>query len=228
MPYSKQRYKKHIGAYKRSFRPGYRACGSMVLSDAQRALYKVGKLKALLNVEYKHHNIQGISTTVTDAGVITNCSLLSQGDTSQTRDGGSVKFTSLRLAYNIKINASATNTTFRVMIVHDKQTNQAQFTLADLLFDATTVDNIVSPYNVNNASRFNVLYDRLHTLSSTGSTSNVSRIIHKKLNMKTRYDAAVGDITDLTQDSISLVFIADEVTNDPGITFNYRSRFIDN
>ncbi len=211
----------------RSKRPGYKACGSMVMSDAQWALKKVATLKSLLNVEYKHHNIQGIATSITDAGILTNCSLLSQGDNSTTRDGGSVKFTSLRFAYNIKMNASATNTTVRIMIVHDKQTNQAQFALADLLFDATTVDNIQSPPNINNASRFNILYDRLHTLSAA-STTNVQRVIHKKLNMKTRYDAAVGDITDLTQDSISLVFIADEVTNDPGITFNYRSRFIDN
>ncbi len=224
MPY-KRGYKRN---YKRkAYRPGYKACGTMVLSDAQRALYKVGQLKSLLNVEYKHHNVQTVNTAVTDAGTLTNLSLLSQGDTSQTRDGGSVKFTSLRLAYALRINASATVTNFRIMIVHDKQTNQAQFTLADLLFDATVIDACFSPPNINNASRFNILYDKLHTLNST-SNAEINRVVYKKLNMKTRYDAAVGDITDLTQDSLTLVMVADQATNDPSIIFNYRSRFIDN
>ncbi len=116
----------------------------------------------------------------------------------------------------------------RVMVVHDKQTNQAQFNLADLLFDATVTDALFSPYNINNASRFNVLYDRLFPMSVTGNSAKIARVVHKKLNMKTRYDANVGDITDLTQDSMALIFISNQVTNDPTVSFNYRSRFIDN
>ncbi len=114
------------------------------------------------------------------------------------------------------------------MVIHDKQTNQAVFTLADLLFDATVADAIFSPPNINNASRFNILYDRLHTMAINGNSANIARIVHKKLNLKTRYDAAAGDITDLTQDSMALVFIGDQPTNDPAVSFNYRSRFIDN
>ncbi len=81
--------------------------------------------------------------------------------------------------------------------------------------------------NINNASRFRVLYDKVHTLNSA-SNAEINRLVYRKLNMKTRYDANVGDITDLTQDSLSLVVIGDQVTNDPSIIFNYRSRFIDN
>lgn len=216
------------GKSKRKYtRPGYKACGTMVLTDAQRALYKVNALKSLLNVEYKHHNVQLLNTAITDAGLITNVSLLSQGDSSTTRDGGSVKFTSHRLSYNWSLSTSAVTTVVRVMIVQDKQTNQAQFTLADLLFDATVNDAVYSPPNINNASRFNILYDKVHTLCENGR-ANLHRIIHKKLNMKTRYDANDGTIADLTQDSISLVFIGDQTTNDPILSFNYRSRFIDN
>ncbi len=223
MPY-KRGYKKRN--YKR--RPGYKACGTMVMSDAQWALKKVATLKSLLNVEYKHHNVQATDSSITDAGTITNASLLTQGDSSITRDGGSVKYTSFRLAYSWKINSNATDTFVRVMVVHDKQTNQAQFTLADLLFDATIKDAIYSPPNIDNASRFNILYDKVHNLTINGQNRSVYRNIHKKLNIKTRYDANAGTVADLTQDSISLVFIGDETTNDPALSFNYRSRFIDN
>ncbi len=215
------RKKKKYGRKKRSPYGGY-------LNTASKALSVAYAVKRLVNVEFKHHNVVQQAQAVTDAGLITNLSLLSQGDSSTTRDGGSVKFTSLRLSYMIGIHASATLSVVRVMIVHDKQTNQAQFTLADLLFDATIVDNILSPYNINNASRFNVLYDKVHTLNIAGSSGMLQRTIHRKLNMKTRYDANVGDVTDLTQDSLSMIFISDQPTNDPNLSLNYRSRFIDN
>ncbi len=224
MPYKRSSNKR----MRKYYRPGYKACGQMVLSDAQRALYKVNNLKKLLNVEYKHHNISTNSTAITDAGLITPLTNLAEGDTSTTRDGGSVKWTSFQLAYDWTINASATVTRVRLMIVQDKQTNQAVFTIPDLLFDGTIVDNIYSPYNINNASRFNILYDKVHVLTINGSNRSVYRKIHRKLRLKTRYDAAVGDITDLTQDSLALVMIADQTTNDPILRFGYRGRFIDN
>ncbi len=225
MPY-RRAYKKRYN--RKPYRPGYKACGSMVLSDAQRALYKVNKLKNLLNVEYKHHNILAQNSAIPQTGLITNLSLLSQGDTALTRDGGSVKFTSFRLSYALRINSSATQSPTRVMVVHDKQSNQAQFTLADLLFDATAVDAVFSPINVNNASRFNILYDKLHCLNIGSSASGICRVINKKLNMKTRYDGNDGTVADLSQDSMTLIFISVESTNTPDASFNYRSRFIDN
>ncbi len=215
-----RRYKKYKKRYKKK--------GTDYLGTASKALSVAYAVKRLVNVEFKHHNLQVLDTAVTDAGNILNLSLLSQGDTSTTRDGGSVKFTSLRLSYSLRIHASAAHTNMRVMIVHDKQTNQAQFTLADLLFDASVNDNIYSPPNINNASRFRILYDKVHTLNASASNSQITRQVYKKLNMKTRYDANVGDVTDLTQDSMSIVFIGDQTTNDPVHSFNYRARFIDN
>ncbi len=215
--YRKKRYKRS----KRSSYGGY-------LTTASKALSVAYAVKRLVNVEFKHKNVQVLGTAVTDAGLITNVTFLSQGDTSTTRDGGSVKFTSFRLSYSLAINASAVTSIVRVLIVHDKQTNQAQFALADLLFDATIVDALFSPPNINNASRFNILYDKLHPLTIDGSNALVTRTIHRKLNMKTRYDANDGTIADLTQDSISVIFISDQVTNDPNVNFNWRSRFIDN
>ncbi len=198
------------------------------LGTASKALSVAYAVKRLVNVEFKHHNVQQLNTSITDAGLIVQLSNVGQGDNSQQRDGGSCKFTSFRLAYQFRISQSAVSTIVRVMVVHDKQTNQAVFTLADLLFDATIQDAIFSPPNINNASRFNILYDRLHSMAINGNSANIARIVHKKLNLKTRYDAAVGDITDLTQDSLALVFIGDQATNDPAVSFNYRSRFIDN
>ncbi len=221
MPYKKQYQRRRYARKKRSPYGGY-------LDTATKALTVAYAVKRLVNVEYKHKNTLVKGIAVTDAGLITNVSFLSEGDNAISRDGGQVKFTSFRLSYSLAINPSATTTLVRCLIVQDKQTNQAQFTLADLFFDATIVDVLFFPYNVNNASRFNVLYDKLHALTINGSNRLITNTIHRKLNMKTRYDADDGTIADLTQDSLTVLFISDQVTNDPTVNFNWRSRFIDN
>ncbi len=222
MPFHKRYTKKRYGK-----RPNYMAMGRQVMTDAQRALTLARTVKSLINVEYKRHTVLQQATAVTDAGTILQVSAIPQNDSSQGRDGGQCKITSFRFAYNITQSASASRTLFRVMIVHDKQTNQAQFALTDLLEDGTVVDAIHSAYNINNASRFNVLYDKVHALSTANEVS-VYRTIIKKLNLKIRFDSSAADVTDLSQDSLALVFIGDQVTNDPSIAFNWRLRFIDN
>lgn len=221
MPY-KKRYKK------RTSRPTYMGCGRMVMSDAQKALALARGVKALLNVEYKFHTVSATTQSITDTASATALTNLSQGDTATTRDGSQVKFTSLRFGYNLKSNPSGTMSTVRLMLVHDKQTNEAQATATDVLQDSTPVDAIISAYNIDNVSRFNILYDKVHTLVNTSSVGQVTRTIHKKLNLKVRYDGNAGDVTDLTQDSIFLIMVASTTTNDPAISFQIRLRYLDN
>ncbi len=220
MPY-KKRYSK------RNARPSYMGCGRMVLSDAQKALAVARGVKALLNVEYKFLTVIGQAQAITDTASNTNLTLLVQGDTTNTRDGSQVKFTSIRFSYFLKVNASSLNNLVRVMLVHDKQTNGAQASATDVLQDATPIDAITSAYNIDNVSRFHILYDKVHALSN-GGTSAIHRTIHKKLNLKVRYDGNAGDVTDLSQDSIFLILVADQVTNDPTISFQIRLRYLDN
>ncbi len=197
-------------------------------SQAAKALAMAKRNRSMINVEYKHHTVSQLLTTVTDAGTIVQLTAIPQGDTDIQRDGGSCKLTSLRLAYHMIINGSAVQTQVRVMIVHDRQTNQAQFTLADLLADATVNDAILSPYNVDNRRRFGVMYDKVHQLTIEGNNRAINRIFSRKLNHKIRFDGAAADVTDLTQDSLSLVLIGDQATNDPSVAFFYRVRYVDN
>ncbi len=220
MPY-KKRYRK------RTVRPTYMGCGKMVMSDAQKALAIARGVKALLNVEYKSHTVTAAALAITDSASATNLTLLVQGDTDITRDGSQVKFTSLRFGFTLKSNASATRTNVRIMLVHDKQTNQAQATATQVLQDSTPIDAIISAYNIDNVSRFNILYDKVFSLDPS-YIPTLSRVVHKKLNLKVRYDANAGDVTDLTQDSIFLIMVSDQVTNDPTISHQIRLRYLDN
>ncbi len=221
MPYKK--------SYKRKYkaRPGYISCGKMVMSDAARALQMAKYLKGIVNVEFKNHDVQQIGVPLSNAVTITQLTNIAQGDTTLTRDGSSCKVMSIMLNYTLQVNSSAAGIVIRIMLVHDKQTNQAIYTSGDLLADTTIVDSLVSPRNLDNKLRFTVLYDRVHTLSVTNN-QKLNFKVYKKLNIKLRFDNAAGAITSLTQSSLSLVNWSDEPTNEPSITSFVRLRFVDN
>lgn len=90
------------------------------------------------------------------------------------------------------------------MLVQDKQTNGAIYAAADLLQDASTQDIIVSPKNADMNRRFRVFLDKNHPFSVNASGTQFYRKFHK-MNMPIRYDANVGDITDLQSNSLSLL-----------------------
>ncbi len=211
-----------------SSRPGYGSCAKMVYGDAQKALTLARSVKRLLNVEIKNHDVQQTAIAIINSGSIIQLSNIASGDTTNTRDGAQVKMVGYDLNFQINQNVSATAMTFvRVMLVQDKQTNQAIYAIGDLLEDTSDDDIITSPRNLDNKNRFTVLYDRIFVLSKNGTNGAVVRKYVKK-DVLLRYDDSTPSIADLTQNSLSLVQISSEVTNVPSITFFGRLRFIDN
>ncbi len=222
MPYKKSYNNNKNGSHKSS----YGACGRMVLSDASKALRIAESVRRLINVEYKFIDtisLQAISTTP----LIIPLSNISQGDTTITRDGSQIKCLSIQFSYFWTLNASAAVTTMRVLLVKDKQTNQSLYAAGDLLSDITASDAINSPYNRDNRKRFNIMYDKIISLSDSN---------HKQMHfgMKfsqeqiLRYDANAGTIADLTQSSYSIMLVSTEPTNTPVFTSFVRLNFVDN
>lgn len=211
-----------------SKRPGYQACGKMVWGDAQKALKLAQRLKKLVNVEYKTRETAQTALNVID-GIGSHIFLcgIQRGLTTNDRDGSQVKATSIQLKYTISQHASATLTSFRVLLVIDKQTNQAVFTTADLLQNVTNIQSVVSFRNLDNMHRFNVIYDKVHVLSSNGSHMQQGYFA-KSLQLLLRYDADAGTIADLTQNSITMVVISNEPTNTPTMSAAIRIKFVDN
>ncbi len=219
MPYKRNYSKK---TYKR---PGYRACGKMVYGDAKKALIMARGVKRLLNVEIKFFDTQLVSA-MNNSITITQLTNIPQGDTGITRDGSQCKMLGLAFDYFIAVHASAVSTICRVMVVVDKQTNQAIYDDSDLLEDTSSVDSIVSPRNLDNKHRFTILYDKRHNLSAANATVHVKTYIKKDLLL--RYDASTPSIADLTQNSLSFLMVSNESTNTPTIASFSRVRFVDN
>lgn len=200
----------------------------MVYGDAKKALAIALATKRLLNVEVKNHDVQTSALNVTTTPVVLQITNIAQGDSTNQRDGSQCKVTQLELRFQVLLNGSSTRSSFRLMVVCDKQTNQAVYTAADVLQDITSTDMIVSPINLDNKHRFQIIDDIITHVGDGGDGRikqfkkfyNMSKII--------RFDNAAGAITSLTQSSLSLLFVSTEGTNGPLIQLFSRIRYIDN
>ncbi len=218
----RNRRKRTTRRYKRF---AYGAVGAYYGASLATGLYNI---RHLLNVEKKNFDTELTNGTLPGTtGAIQQLTNIPIGDTVGARDGNQCKLISVYIRGNVRQNASATQTVCRFMLVLDKQTNGAIYTLAQLLNNVTADDNVVSPLNLDNMYRFIVLWDKVITLSDTGSTVKFFKF-YKKLDLKLRFDAAAGTIADLTTNSLSIVRIGDEATNLPTVTYSVRLRFVDN
>ncbi len=232
MPYYNKRYsgyKKRYTKrrrYQKSRSGRYLGYAGTAVSTASKALAVAYGIKKLMNVEFKFHDVQ-TTTTLNDAPAIIQLTNIPQGDTDQSRDGAQVKLTRLSIKYTIAMNASANASHVRVMLVHDKQTNQAIYAATDLLSDVTVNDSIVSQLNLDNKYRFHVLYNRVHNFSVTGKQLTYQEV-NKEIDMRLRFDNSTPSIADLTSSSLSLLFVSNEPTNQPSLTLFARLRYVDN
>ncbi len=200
----------------------------MVISDASKALALARGVKRLLNVEFKNHDLlQGAVGIPDGVGTIFQLTNIPQGDTGTSRDGANVKITSIYIKGIMILSSSANSTVYRIMLVEDKQTNQAIYSTADLLADTGNVNSLVAPLNLDNQFRFNVLYDQLSVVDD-GAKKSLPFKIFKTVNKRLRFDASTPGIGDLRSSSYSLLMISSEPTNTPSMRFFSRFRFVDN
>lgn len=227
MPYYKKKYRKTKG--KRYKTNNFMSKTTKALSLASKGVAMAYNIKKLLNVEYKFHDVQvnGTSFGTNGSQVITQLTNIAQGDTSITRDGAQIKLTRIDIKYLINQNLSATGaTTCRVMLVQDKQTNQAIYNFSDLL-EFVNSNSVNSPLNLDNKYRFRVLANKIHVLNANSNVGAVGKI-SLPLEMRIRFDASTSAIADLTSNSLSVVFMSDDNTNSPAHSFISRIRYVDN
>ncbi len=228
MPYSRgyRRPVRRQNRRRRMSRPSPSPYGGY-LDKAAKALAVAYSVKRLLNVEFKRTTLIATGGNLTEGGTITQLTNLSIGDTTTTRDGSQVKYTSVSFDGYFNQHASATQTMIRIVLVMDNQTNGAIFTTAQLFQDATADDVIVSPFNADFSNRFSILYDKKFAMTA-GGKEIVTVKFWKKLSMTTKYSGTAGTIADLSEKSLALVFITDEATNVPTVHHQTRLRYLDN
>lgn len=213
-----------VNAVRQGYSYGKKAISSVatMVSKNNKNLAKVNRI---INCETRFisESVTGTALSAT-SGTFYLLNDMKKGDTIGTREGNCIGMRNICIQGQIEsvLSIPDAGNSVRVMLVYDKQTNGAIFTLADLLYlGGTAVQNVISCRNPNTKSRFQVLYDRLINIYAYPSTTatpasgvaNAKRVNFKinkswKKVKKTMYsDADAGDVTDIIHGSLYLVYI---------------------
>lgn len=184
----------------------------------------VNYLRSVVNVERKYIDITATTTSTSTAALVL-LNGLSQGTSAITRNGQSIKMTSIFFHGLWTINASAATTIGRVLIILDTQANGAAPAAADVLVSPSAV---LSPLVIGNGKRFIVLSDIRVSLSINGT-----EIIRRKKFMKCGYHVKfntgnAGTIADIQTNSLYMLHVSDNGVNAPSYAYWVRTRFVDN
>lgn len=219
-------YRKKSGKRKRSYGKYYKYARRGISTARQVAglARDVYGLRQLVNTEFKYVDHVATITPSTTATLLA-LNDMAQGDTSSTRDGQSILMKSVYLQFTSTINASGVATFIRCILFLDSQANASIATVATLLLNAT---DVTSPLLIGSGNRYKVLYDRRIALTSAGRQGAISKC-YKRLNIHTKYNTGnAGTIADIVSNSLVLLFMSNEATNTPSISYSARLRFIDN
>lgn len=113
--------------------------------------------------------------------------------------------------YNPAILPGATSSNFcRIILVYDKQPNQAGVILNQLFLNGGAGNTYISPFNPSGFPRYHILYDKTYMVPIQGGVANVTQskyvIINKRLKHLTTFtNTNVGDITDITTGALHFI-----------------------
>lgn len=150
---------------------------------------------------------------------------ITQGVANSNRVGASVTIISVAFRLDFDLGATPTTTSFRHILLWDRQPNN--YVTDPAVVDVLQTASLTSFLAFDNVDRFVILRNQLLTLSPNGQeTQFIDGFV--KVNMKSRY----VNTTTIEPNSGALLalFISDQGTaaNQPTVNGNYRVRFKDN
>ncbi len=202
----------------------YADTGGKYYTTAAKALRAANQVRRLLNVEYK---VKGTSWTVdpNSTGAVVSLGAIAQGDDYQERQGRKIKIVSMRSKGCIQLNASATFTTVRCVIVRDNSGTTTQPTIGQVFADAAAMfGGKVSLSDPQSNSRFALLSDKFYTLWV--EKPFITFDIYSKAVWHMIFSGTAS--TDEGKGGLYLMIASNEATNDPVVSASTEIRFIDN
>jgi hypothetical protein len=189
------------------------------------AVFK-GATSLLLNAEFKHIDTTVAAAVSTTPALSVLCAV-GQGDTNITRDGNSLKCVGFEFRYLWGMNASATASLARVVVLLDTRNVGAAPTATDVYASSVlALPNIDAQPN-----RFVTLFDKVTSLVLVGdSRQSVTGIVSLDIlkGVHFTFNGNAATVADLRGAALFLYVLSNEATNTPSIDFQSRLLFVDN
>ncbi len=175
-------------------------------------------------VEYKNHNADMVSDP-NSTGITTSICAIASNPDLEDRIGNKIRLKYLKLSGSVSVNASATFTAYRFMVVRD---NNGSTTIPNITALFATVAAFVANENKlgdpQRNSRFTILYDKWIYVDVLGPR-HVS--FKKTLSLDSHCYFSGPLSTDEGKGALYLYQASDEATNDPIVTADFTLKYID-
>ncbi len=183
----------------------------------------VSYVMSMLNVEDKYIDT-GATTTLSGAWqlfLLNGCQL---GTTATTRNGQSIKLHSLEFRAFLTMNGASTAVqSSRIVLFADKQSNAAAPTATDIYPAAVAGQRVVSYLD-----RFTIIRDEWFVLDPNAPSGELL-VLSLPMNFHVSFNTGnVGDVTDITRNSIYMMVLSDAGANFPTLVWTNRLGFVDN
>lgn len=235
------------GRTRRVFR-GVKKAGNFVwnnrdsIASMASTAFSIAKgVAALVNTEKKFYEVQATPTGVNTTAAINCITGMATGLTSQTRNGNSIKATTLSVRGDLNWSAyTAGGARVRLMIIRDLQNNNGTApNIQQILQASDTPQRLMQAYvNLNFGKRFSVLYDKVFTQTDTHKDTHVdwfykfAKTSTQLQNVSGKTDPHISFVgnnaTDTDAGHVYIVLMGDQTTNLPTFSYMTRLRFIDN
>lgn len=183
----------------------------------------VNIMKGLINVEKKKYDVELVSASVLNSGVITPLNNIIAGTAQNQREGVSILAKSIGGMYEVQ--EVATHETFyRFMIFYDLENQGSAPALSDIL--QSTSNPTSSPINTFNAARFWIVCDIVRRVDDYNPTINGK--VWRKLNFHIKFKGP--NAADYQKNSLFLLQVTDlgGAGQGPTTTIQLRLNYTDN
>lgn len=212
------RKRKTMTKYRRKRKDNFTATADF----ARQGYYLAKRLKRLINVEVKFHDVdQTAGVTTASTGIVHDLTVIAQGDTQLTRNGSSLKPLHFSLKGTINQNSTQPTASVRCILFRGKLENGTTPTVTTYLESAS----IYAQINHDNKFQHNTLMDKTFVLTNVGSNRRVPFNIEQKLFGHVNYDDAT---TTIEAGGLYLLLITDNTSLTPVVTYYSRMTFTDN
>lgn len=179
--------------------------------------YPKGKM-----VEWKSIDAAG-NIAVNTTGNVVLLNGTSMGTDLTNRVGRRITVRSLQLAATMSVTSSTgTDQYHRIMLVKDNDPRGSLPAITDII-SAIGINNL---RNLDNRTRFNILFDRKIQLNASAESGSSKFIkFYKKLYMDEEFNSTNnGTITDITKGALYLIVLGDQVAGAQAGNCNYQTR----
>jgi len=194
-------------------------------------------LKKKLGLNTEKHWLDTLETnvaTASTASVMANPMVIPQGDTVNTRNGNTVRMTSLVLKGRIQANTAATaGCLVRVLVVKYNYIHGTTVGVGNVL-DQTA--RITSPYNMGDSAtsgNYSVLYDRTFKISVSGQENDtvMFAFTYRPTNHHIKWESSdtTGALSSMINGQVRGIIMTSETgANPPNYWADWRVKFVDN